>query len=58
MQEMSRRLGANISKSELENLRAHVKSLQEEARRLHLSNNEMAVSLKSSSQAAAPQPDP
>ena len=29
VQEMSRRLGANISKSELENLRAHVKSLQE-----------------------------
>ena len=27
--------------------------MQEEARRLHLSNNEMAVSLKSSSQAAA-----
>jgi len=26
---MSRRLGANISKAELENLRAHVKSLQE-----------------------------
>ena len=46
--EMSKRLGTNVSKFELESLRSQVSSLQDEARRLHHANVEMAASLRTS----------
>ena len=51
--EMSKRLGTNVSKFELESLRSQVASLQDEASRLHESNQQLQAQLKVQTEAAA-----